>query len=125
MSGTMDLPETIRVFERGWLSANNILLQGRGGAALIDSGYVTHAPQTIALVKHALAGESLADEVAAAIAFVSPPPALMSATPKARRTDALRALISRRFAVGDALDQISIADDYGHIGPCILDTPIH
>ena len=27
--------------------------------------------------------------------------------------------------VGDALDQISIADDYGHIGPCILDTPIH
>ena len=60
MSGTMDLPETIRVFERGWLSANNILLQGRGGAALIDSGYVTHAPQTIALVKHALAGESLA-----------------------------------------------------------------
>jgi glyoxylase-like metal-dependent hydrolase (beta-lactamase superfamily II) len=54
------LPEQIRVIERGWLSANNILLTGRDGAALVDSGYVTHAPQTIALVRHALAGAPLA-----------------------------------------------------------------
>jgi glyoxylase-like metal-dependent hydrolase (beta-lactamase superfamily II) len=54
------LPEQIRVFQRGWLSANNILLRGGDGAALVDSGYVTHAPQTIALVKHALAGAPLA-----------------------------------------------------------------
>jgi glyoxylase-like metal-dependent hydrolase (beta-lactamase superfamily II) len=54
------LPDRIRVLERGWLSANNILLGGRDGAALVDSGYVTHAPQTVALVKHALAGAPLA-----------------------------------------------------------------
>jgi glyoxylase-like metal-dependent hydrolase (beta-lactamase superfamily II) len=54
------LPERIRVLERGWLSANNILLKGSKGAVLIDSGYVTHAPQTIALVKHALGGAPLA-----------------------------------------------------------------
>jgi len=54
------LPETVKVIERGWLSANNILLQGGEGAALVDSGYLTHAPQTIALVKHALGGAPLA-----------------------------------------------------------------
>jgi glyoxylase-like metal-dependent hydrolase (beta-lactamase superfamily II) len=54
------LPDQIRVFERGWLSANNILLQGGDGAALVDSGYLTHAPQTTALVKLALHGAPLA-----------------------------------------------------------------
>ena len=54
------LPEQIRVFERGWLSSNNVLLRGTDGAALIDSGYLTHAPQTLALVAHALGGEPLA-----------------------------------------------------------------
>jgi glyoxylase-like metal-dependent hydrolase (beta-lactamase superfamily II) len=53
------LPETIKVLERGWLSANNILLKGVNGTALVDSGYVTHVPQTIALVKHVLAGAPL------------------------------------------------------------------
>jgi glyoxylase-like metal-dependent hydrolase (beta-lactamase superfamily II) len=60
MSSAVALPETIKVLERGWLSANNILLRGHDGNALVDSGYVTHAPQTIALVKHALAGAPLA-----------------------------------------------------------------
>jgi glyoxylase-like metal-dependent hydrolase (beta-lactamase superfamily II) len=53
------LPDAIQVFERGWLSSNNILLTGRHDNALIDSGYLTHAPQTLALVQHALAGRPL------------------------------------------------------------------
>jgi len=53
------LPEDILVFERGWLSSNNILLLGRDEAVLIDSGYLTHAPQTLALVRHALQGRPL------------------------------------------------------------------
>lgn len=48
------LPAGITVFERGWLSANNILFHGGGPSALVDSGYATHAPQTVALVRQAL-----------------------------------------------------------------------
>lgn len=55
----MTLPDSIRVFERGWLSANNVLLIGRHDTALIDSGYVTHAPQTLELVRHELPGRRL------------------------------------------------------------------
>jgi glyoxylase-like metal-dependent hydrolase (beta-lactamase superfamily II) len=49
-------PPGLTVFERGWLSSNNILLHGDDGesATLIDSGYVSHAEQTLALVRHAL-----------------------------------------------------------------------
>jgi len=47
------------VFERGWLSANNILFDGPDGTALVDSGYVAHAAQTLALVEHALGGRVL------------------------------------------------------------------
>jgi glyoxylase-like metal-dependent hydrolase (beta-lactamase superfamily II) len=56
MSGASgsSLPPSMRVFERGWLSANNILFTGRDQTALVDSGYLTHAPQTLALVRHAL-----------------------------------------------------------------------
>jgi glyoxylase-like metal-dependent hydrolase (beta-lactamase superfamily II) len=49
----------MRVFERGWLSANNILFIGREDTALVDTGYVTHAGQTLALVRHALDGRPL------------------------------------------------------------------
>ncbi|TSE33674.1 MBL fold metallo-hydrolase [Tepidimonas charontis] len=49
----------LRVFERGWLSANNILFDGPQGTALVDSGYVTHAAQTLALVGHALGARPL------------------------------------------------------------------
>jgi hypothetical protein len=48
------LPESIRVFERGWLSSNNVLLVDETCAALVDTGYATHAPQTVALVRQAL-----------------------------------------------------------------------
>jgi glyoxylase-like metal-dependent hydrolase (beta-lactamase superfamily II) len=55
----MLLPAPMRVFERGWLSANNILFIGRNEITLVDSGYVTHAPQTLALVRHALGSRPL------------------------------------------------------------------
>lgn len=48
----------MRFFERGWLSSNNVLFIG-AQTALVDSGYVTHAPQTLALVRHALDGRAL------------------------------------------------------------------
>ena len=57
------LPATMRVFERGWLSSNNILFFGSGSgcgpATLVDSGYLTHAPQTLALIERALDGRPL------------------------------------------------------------------
>jgi glyoxylase-like metal-dependent hydrolase (beta-lactamase superfamily II) len=53
------LPASIRIFERGWLSSNNILFIGREQSALVDSGYLTHAPQTVALVRHALGDRPL------------------------------------------------------------------
>lgn len=45
------LPPDIVVLERGWLSSNNILLLGPQQCALVDSGYGTHAGQTVALVQ--------------------------------------------------------------------------
>jgi glyoxylase-like metal-dependent hydrolase (beta-lactamase superfamily II) len=59
MSGGWQLPSTMRVFERGWLSSNNVLFTGPQHTALVDSGYATHAPQTLALVQHALQGRPL------------------------------------------------------------------
>ncbi|WP_280152985.1 MBL fold metallo-hydrolase [Piscinibacter sp. XHJ-5] len=51
----------ITVLERGWLSSNNVLIRGAAGsgATLVDTGYWIHADQTVALVRHALAGEPL------------------------------------------------------------------
>src|SRR5438105_5747586 len=43
------LPQ-LHVFIRDWLSSNNILLKGRDGNILIDSGYVRHAPLMLALL---------------------------------------------------------------------------
>ena len=54
------LPPGLTVFERGWLSSNNVLLRGHAGpTTLVDSGYFSHAAQTVALVETALHGESL------------------------------------------------------------------
>jgi len=44
------LPPQLHVFVRDWLSSNNILLRGRDGPVLIDSGYVGHAALTLALL---------------------------------------------------------------------------
>jgi glyoxylase-like metal-dependent hydrolase (beta-lactamase superfamily II) len=59
MSTQPALPTGVTVIERGWLSANNILLQGADSATLVDSGYVTHQAQTLALVGQALNGRTL------------------------------------------------------------------
>ncbi len=53
------LPDNLHVLERGWLSANNILCLDGDTATLVDSGYVSHAEQTLALVRHTLAGKRL------------------------------------------------------------------
>jgi len=53
----------LSVFERGWLSSNNLLIHaapGEAGAVLVDTGHVNHAPQTLALVRQALDGQPLA-----------------------------------------------------------------
>ena len=48
------LPAGMCVFERGWLSSNNMLFLGSDSTALVDSGYSSHAAQTVELVKHVL-----------------------------------------------------------------------
>ena len=53
------LPPEITVFERGWLSANNILFIGQRDTALVDTGYCLHAAQTVDLVRDALGGRPL------------------------------------------------------------------
>ena len=58
------LPPEMTVLERGWLSANNIVFRGAdnrldGGAAVVDTGYCTHAAQTVALIDAALQGQPL------------------------------------------------------------------
>ncbi|WP_194715436.1 MBL fold metallo-hydrolase [Noviherbaspirillum soli] len=55
----MSLPDSMHVLQRGWLSSNNILFIGREQTALVDSGYATHAPQTLQLVAHLLQGRPL------------------------------------------------------------------
>ncbi len=54
MPNVQPLGPGLRVFERGWLSSNNILLDDGDGATLIDSGHCVHAEQTVALVRRAL-----------------------------------------------------------------------
>lgn len=53
------LPNGVTVFERGWLSSNNVLLDG-DAPVLVDSGYVAHAVQTVDLVERELGGRPLA-----------------------------------------------------------------
>jgi len=54
-----DFPPGLHVFERGWLSANNILFAGGDEILLVDSGYCTHAPQTLSLVESVLGSRPL------------------------------------------------------------------
>lgn len=53
------LPQGVAVIERGWLSANLVVVTGGETVAAIDSGYATHAEQTLALVRAALQGRPL------------------------------------------------------------------
>jgi glyoxylase-like metal-dependent hydrolase (beta-lactamase superfamily II) len=50
----------LRVFERGWLSSNNILFDAFDAPpTLVDTGYSIHAEQTVALVESALGAAPL------------------------------------------------------------------
>ena len=53
------LPNGMYVFERGWLSSNNILFDDGTHCLLVDSGYCTHATQTLALVESVLKARPL------------------------------------------------------------------
>jgi len=55
----MTLPDHIRVLERGWLSSNNIVFLDPDCPTVVDTGYGTHAEQTLALVNEALQGQPL------------------------------------------------------------------
>ena len=48
------LPPGIEVYERGWLSANNILHFGEQDTSLVDSGYWSHQNLTLDLVRLSL-----------------------------------------------------------------------
>jgi glyoxylase-like metal-dependent hydrolase (beta-lactamase superfamily II) len=51
----------IKVFERGWLSSNNVLFDDADAqeTLLVDTGYCTHGTQTVALVRQALGSRCL------------------------------------------------------------------
>ncbi len=51
----------LQVFERGWLSSNNVLLHGEPGegAVLVDASHTLHAAQTVAMLHAALGPERL------------------------------------------------------------------
>lgn len=48
-----------RVIERGWLSSNSVLFSDVDSTALVDSGYCTHAAQTLSLLESLLGGRPL------------------------------------------------------------------
>ena len=56
-----DLPfgPGLHVFERGWLSSNNVLLDDGDAATLVDSGHCVHADQTVALLRQRLGARPL------------------------------------------------------------------
>ena len=58
-AAAVSLPGSLLVLERGWLSSNNIIFFEGENAALVDSGYVSHAAQTVALLERALDGRGL------------------------------------------------------------------
>ena len=55
----INLPKEVSFWERGWLSSNNILLRDDSQAILIDTGYWTHAEQTLDLLRKALGSQAL------------------------------------------------------------------
>ena len=59
MRPPIPLPPTLTVFERGWLSSNNVLFDDGDAVSIVDTGYDLHAEQTLALVERARAGRPL------------------------------------------------------------------
>lgn len=58
-SASPALPHGVVLLERGWLSSNNILIVTPDSCTLIDSGYATHAEQTLGLVEGVLGDRPL------------------------------------------------------------------
>jgi glyoxylase-like metal-dependent hydrolase (beta-lactamase superfamily II) len=52
--GNYLLPPGIEIFERGWLSANNVFLYCGDDVSLVDTGYCAHQQMTVDLVSNAL-----------------------------------------------------------------------
>lgn len=50
-----------QVLVRGWLSANNIVFVHQGRGQVVDTGYASHADQTLALIDHALGNAPLTE----------------------------------------------------------------
>lgn len=50
MPAAIAFPPQLHVFVRDWLSSNNVVLRSRDGHVVIDTGYVRHAPLTLALL---------------------------------------------------------------------------
>jgi glyoxylase-like metal-dependent hydrolase (beta-lactamase superfamily II) len=59
MKHALALPCGVCVFERGWLSSNNILFVDDERTVLVDTGYHSHAGQTVSLTESALEGRQL------------------------------------------------------------------
>lgn len=53
-----DLPDTMHFIERDWLSSNQIFFVDGDEATIVDTGYVKHAPMTVAIVRRLLAQTS-------------------------------------------------------------------
>lgn len=53
------LPPGMTVLERGWLSSNNIVFDDGEAVSIVDTGYVSHAAQTVALVERLARGRPL------------------------------------------------------------------
>jgi len=53
------LPASIHVIVRDWLNANHVLFIGPDENVLVDAGYVTHADDTVRLVREQLGGRPL------------------------------------------------------------------
>jgi glyoxylase-like metal-dependent hydrolase (beta-lactamase superfamily II) len=53
------LPPGIDIFERGWLSANNVFLYGAEDVSVVDTGYCAHQQLTVDLVSNALQRHNL------------------------------------------------------------------
>lgn len=59
-SSRVALPTGMAVLERGWLSSNNVVLLGSASVSVVDTGYWSHAAQTIELIARASGGRPLA-----------------------------------------------------------------
>jgi glyoxylase-like metal-dependent hydrolase (beta-lactamase superfamily II) len=59
MSTPPEMLPRLHVLERGWLSSNNIVFDDDDGISVVDTGYVTHAEQTVQLIDRLRRGRPL------------------------------------------------------------------